>query len=297
MQNQDTQTYICQACGHVFDAQPQVIARQPTCPACKTYGRLSAAPPKAAQAQGPQPRAPQPRGPQPRGPRRPMPQRSDDVVEVRADAHYGTRRNSKAVLNTVIILGLAVGMIVTLYLIITRLDSGRAEHQRQMMEEVLDVDDFEAAIDRAVDEVRTTLNRVPEARVSESSDVTGAMQAIAAAGHTNPVVTMPLRPGSPLRVHTFSVTAPHERTNTPVSGYVVLLYYRTSEEARSAGDTVSRELDGLTSYTFRIDENLWYVGYMGVSHGGALLDALRASLGRGRPATAKQVRERTGILE
>jgi hypothetical protein len=289
MQNQATQTYLCQACGHVFDAQPQVIAKQPTCPACKTFGKLSAAPHKPAPAAAPGPR----RAPGPA--RRPMPQRSHDVVEVSADAHYGTRRNPKTVINTILILGLGMGMIVTLYLIVTRLDAGRAEHKRQMMEEVLNVDDFEAAIDRALDDVRVTLNRVPDARVQESTDVTSAMQAIAAAGHSNPTSGMPMRPGSPLRVHAFSVTAPHERTGTPVSGLVVLLYYRTSEEAASAGNTVANELDGLTSYSFRTDPNLWYVGYFGVSHGGALLDALRAAMARGRPTTSQQVRERTGI--
>jgi len=294
MQPSQTQIYTCQACGHQFPAVPEVIAKQPTCPKCKTFGKLvgpGGAPVstkrqvvKVGGAGGP---------PRPQGPAR----SEGEVVEVSADVAYGTRRNNKALINGAITIALGIGIIVTMFLIVKTLQSDHTETQRQMREEVMDVAEFEKAIDASLTNVRAALNRVENGTVREAANLDAVMDAISQAGGDRPVGNMPLRPGSPVRVHTFVIEAPDKRTGKPVTGFVVLLYYRNADEVGRANVEIERALKDVRSYSFRVDPTLWYAAYMGVSYGGETSDALRRSMMLGAPASFEQFKKRTGVLE
>jgi hypothetical protein len=306
MQPSQTQLFTCDACGHQFAASPAVIEKQPTCPKCKTFGKLRGPDGKMAGSkrqvvkvggQGGQRPGPRP-GTRPGGPPRPASGGDHgDVVEVSADVAYGTRGNPKALINGIITLVLGIGIVVTMYLIVTTLQSDHTETQRQLREEVLDVAEFEEAVDRSVNSVRGILNRVEGGTVRESTDFSAVMDAIVQAGGDRPSGTMPVRPGSPLRVHGFVIEAPDARTGKTVTGFVMLLYYKNAEEVNRANAEILNSFQGVAGYNFRVDATLWFAAYSGVNYGGEVSDALKRSLMLGAPSSFEQFRKRTGVLE
>src|SRR5690606_1369815 len=77
-------------------------------------------------------------------------QEERDVVEVNADVAYGQKGNTRALINLVILIVLGLGIVGTLYIIVTSIKGNRAEEQKQEREVVLDTKDFERAIDQSV---------------------------------------------------------------------------------------------------------------------------------------------------
>ncbi len=288
------ETFTCQACGHRFAGLRNVVSRQPTCPECRTYGKLvgednrpvgtrrNANPVKRPVAPSAGRGAPAGQG---RG--------ADDFVEVRADVAYGRGTNPRAVVNLVLLLVLGIGIVGTFYFIVTTLKEDRTERIREEKEIVLDEAAFEEAVNKAVGDAGLALNRVEGVEVFEGGDVSEVLQSIRGAGGHNPMWREPPRPGQPFRAHSYVVK--HQYNGVQVKGFVVLLYYRTAEEVAAAESELHSQISReMTHYGVQVNPSMWYVAYMGVSHGGPLRDALKQAMNSGAPSSFKQFTDRMG---
>ncbi len=287
--NAGASQFTCQACGHTFMAAPELIARQPTCPRCRTYGKLAAS--------GGRPVAPR-RAVRPAAQRQPAHQHShheEAPVEVSAAAVYGPRSNPKSVVKGVLLVVLGLGIVGVLAFIVTTLSEDHAAKSRMQKEQVLDQQSYEQAVNVAIDKTRTLLSNVAGAQVEESSDFSEVMSAIRANGGSAPSAGAALRPGSPVRAQGFLVRTRDQRTGQPVVGFVMLLYYTTAQQVEDAHAQLSRELSShATHISMRSNKSMWFLAYSGASHGGALYDALKRSMSVGQPVTFKQFTDRIG---
>src|SRR5690606_4811917 len=154
--NASSSQFSCQACGHTFMAAPELIARQPTGPRCRTYGKLSAA--------GGRPVAPR-RAVRHAAQRQPAQQPAEAPVEVSAAAVYGRRGNPKSVVTGVLLVVLGLGIVGVLAFIVTTLSEDHAARSRMQKEQVLDQQSYEQAVNIAIDKTRTLLSNVEGAQV------------------------------------------------------------------------------------------------------------------------------------
>ena len=300
MQGQTAQ-FTCNACGHVFAGQWEVISKQPTCPRCRTFGQLvdqSGNPVSGRQnvvrVQNPGGAGGAPYAAQ-GGPVNYGGGQENDYVEVAADVSYGQRRNSKAIINGVILVGLGIGIVVTLWVIVTALKDDRQEAARQEREVVLDPKEFERAIDEAQVKATGILNSVEGAEVRPTTDFSEAEDAIVANNGVRPSWNAPVTPGSPFRQHGFVVTAPDPRTGIQVTGFVMFLYYKTKEEVDGARNEIDKYVGGNgNNYGVISNPAQWFIAYMGVSHGGPVRDKILLAMRSGSPATFKQFTDRVG---
>jgi hypothetical protein len=283
--------FSCQACGYAFSAPPDFIAQQPTCPKCRTFGKLVASSP-AAQRTGARPPAPR-RAPTPY---RPAQQPSNEApVEVSAAAVYGPRKSTKSTINMVILIIVGIGIVGVLYFIVTTLKDDRAEHTRQMKEEVLDKKEFERAIEEQIGKVRSLLATVPSAEVEETPDFTDSMNAIRSNGGATPSWNEAYRPGTPFKSYSFQVRARDQATGKMTIGFVTLLYYTTAQQAEQAEQQLNNELGRRTSHISTYpDKSMWFLAYSGCNYGGVLYEALKRSMAQGKPSGFKQFRNRVG---
>ncbi len=283
--------FSCQACGYAFSAPPDFIAQQPTCPKCRTFGKLVAAgPAPAAQRPGPRPAAR--RAPTPY---RPAQQSNEAPVEVSAAAVYGPRKNTKSTINMVILIIVGIGIVGVLYFIVTTLKGDHSERTRKMKEEVLDKKEFEKAIDEQIGKVRSLLAAVPSAEIEETADFTDSMNAIRANGGSTPAWNDAYRPGTPFKSYSFQVRARDQATGKMTIGFVTLLYYTTAQEAEQAEQQLNNELGRRTSHLSTYpDKTMWFLAYSGCNYGGALYEALKRSMSIGRPSNFKQFTDRIG---
>lgn len=281
--NQAQETFLCKACGHRFVAARAVVAKQPTCPKCRTFGQIT-----------PENSRPAPRPARRPGARAPASaRRNDDYVEVRADVAYGKRSDTKAILNLVMLLVLGVGIIGTLYFIVTNVQQGYDEQATREREVVLDEAAFEEAIDEALDGAELALNRPEGVEVIEDGNVEEAVSAIRNTGAVSPTWTAPPRPGEPIRSKTY--VARHNHNGFEMKGFVVLLYYRNLEEVNQAHRELRQHISrDMTHYGITVRQSLWYVAYMGVTHGGPLKGALSQAMASGAPTSFKQFTDRMG---
>jgi hypothetical protein len=275
-------SYTCQACGHSFSADPAIVAKQPTCPKCRTFGKLTGGPVRM-----------------PAGLRNPaaakIARRHEPSVEVSADVVYGKQSNPKSVISGVVLVILGLGIVGLLYFIITTFTEDRAERAKQQKEVVLDKKEFGRAVDDAVSQARTLLASIPEVEIRETTDFTAAMAAIREAGGSAPAWNQGLRPGKPFKAHGFEITAPDKRTGTRVVGFVMLLYYTTAQEVDAAYTELDRELRAHnTNITVHISQPTWFVAYGGASYGGELHDRIRNAMARAQPSSFKQFTDRVG---
>lgn len=301
MQGQ-TATFTCNACGHVFAGQWDVISKQPTCPKCRTFGQLVDQSGNTPGAKQNVVRVQHPTG----GGRAPYTaqggpvnyggdEHESDYVEVAADVSYGQKRNSKAIINGVILVGLGIGIVITLWVIVGALKSDRQEAARQEKEVVLDPKDFERAIDEAQKKANGIITAVEGAEVRPTTTFSEAEDAIVAAGGVRPSWNAPPTPGTPFRSHGFVVKAPDPRTGIPVTGFVMFLYYKTSEEVETAKMEIDKYIgDNARNYGIIANPAQWFIAYMGVSHGGAVRDKILLAMRSGSPATYKQFTDRVG---
>ncbi|MCA8915546.1 MAG: hypothetical protein KDB90_09050 [Planctomycetes bacterium] len=302
MQPGQTSTFTCRACGYSFAAAHAAIANQPTCPKCRTFGQLVDASGNPVGGRQNVVRVPAGAAPYAArgGPVSYGDAEQNDYVEVAADVTYGKRTNSKAIINTVILLGLGLGIVLTLYFIVTSLKEDRAEQQKQEKEVVLDAKDFERAIDESVAKVRNMLAALPDAEVQETTNFEEAISAIRAGGGVSPGWEAPPKPGSPFRSHGFAVKMVVADRNNPgkthlVQGFIMLLYYKTSEEVERAKSEIDRYLAGDTrNYGSFSNPSMWYAAYMGVDFKGELHSTLGRSMSAGAPASYKQFTDRMG---
>lgn len=284
-----TANYTCQACGHSFAASPDIIAKQPTCPRCRTFGKLSG-PGVGARKQVVKVSPGAARG----GPVGPAP--DDEPVTVAADVAYGRRSNPKAIINGVILVALGIGMVVTMYFIVTAFKGDRAAELKKEKEEVLDKADFEKAVDEAVKKARAGLTRVEGAEVRETTNFDEPIVAIAQAGADVPQWKQGIQPGTPFRAVGFTIKAKDKRTGVMVHGFVMLLYYLKADEVAAAFSKVQGDLTGLNRFSVKENRAVWYVAYGGASYGGEVYDAIMNAMNLGTPVP-EQFKRRTGSAE
>ena len=160
---QQNEAFTCNACGHQFTGMRAQLQQQPTCPRCRTFGQIVderghslSGRQNVVKVKHPGP------GAKPYAQARGGPVGYDDYedegyVEVAADVSYGQRTNKKAIVNAAIMVALGIGIIFTLYFIVTTLQEDRSEQARQEREIVLDEAKFEEAIDTAVGNAKTAL--------------------------------------------------------------------------------------------------------------------------------------------
>lgn len=278
--------YTCQACGHTFSAPVEQITRQPTCPKCRTFGKLTG--PGLGRPKGPTRRP---------GPARPcpMPQQDGEPVVVSADVVYGRKGTGKSIATTAILVVLGIGIVITLFFIVTSVQRDRSARTKQEKEVAMDTVEFERAINEGIAKVRATLELLEGAEIIETEDFSTVMQAIAQSGGGTPAWSSALRPGSPFKAHGFVVRAKHARTGQMVSGCVMLLYYLTADEVAAAHSELRRDLDNVRgNFSLRVNEPMWFVAYSGVSHGGEVSDALRRAMMLGQPSSFQQFTRRVG---
>lgn len=301
MQGQPDQ-FKCTACGHVFAGQYQLIAKQPTCPKCRTFGQIVDANGRSVAARQNVVRVPHPAASGQKapyaahgGPVFAGGQSDGDVVEVSADIAYGQKRNTKAIINGVILVGLGIGIVITLWIIVGALDSDRREEVRQEREVVLDPKDFERAIDEAQKKANGIITSIEGAEVRPTTNFDEAEDAIVANGGIRPSWNAPPTPGTPFRTAGFVVTAPDPRTGIPVTGFVMYLYYKTSEEVQAAKLEIDKYIgENARNYGVIANPAQWFIAYMGVSHGGVVRDKILLAMRSGSPATYKQFTDRVG---
>jgi hypothetical protein len=293
------QEFSCRACGHVFSGARALISKQPTCPKCRTFGQLtdatgrpvSAVKQNVVRVQHPGAAPYSSSGAADYG-------GEEDVVEVRADVAYGGK-NNKNLVTTFILIGLGIGMLCTFAFIVVTCSGNPTEEGRQRREVVQDPKDLERGVDEAVAKVRTLLKAVPGAEVQETTSFDEAIKAIQASGGSAPGWSAPPKPGQPFRAHGFIIKAPLVDRNNPDRkitsvGFVMLLYYKTSDEVKQAGDSITRDLgDDRRNYSVYTNPAVWYVTYGGYDYGGVVKDAVDRSMKSGAPIL-RQFTDRTG---
>lgn len=295
---QGNETFSCKACGHEFTGSRAQLQQQPTCPKCRTFGQVVDADGRAISGRQNVVKVKHPGqggGPYAKGgPVAGMGQGEEDgVVEVGADVAYGSRTNTKAIINLAILLALGIGIVITLYFIVTAFKQDHTERERKEREIVLDEPAFEEAIDKSVGHARAALERVDGAEVQQSTSFKEAVTAIVEADGNSPMWSAAPRPGNPFRVHGF--TATHDYRGAKVKGFVMLLYYRTAEEVAAAQNEINKYIGpDMPNYGVKVNSSMWYVAYMGVSHGGPLRDALKTAMDVGAPSSFKQFTDRVG---
>lgn len=291
--------FHCKACGHAFAGAWDVVSRQPTCPKCRTYGQLTDANGRpvgggkqnVVRVQHPGARAAPYASAQPQG-------QEDEFVEVRADVVYGGK-SSKNLVTTVVLVVLGIGIVLTLWFIVSVFKGDRTEEARQQREVVQDPKEFERSIDEAVGKVRTLLKNVPDAEVQETTNFEEAIQSIQDSGGVPPGWSAPPKPGQPFGVHGFLIKAPIRSRNNPDKvtmsyGFVMLLYYKTSGEVTSADAEVKREIGGdKRNYSIYSNPTVWYLTYAGYDYGGIVKDAIDKAMKMGTPVP-RQFTDRTG---
>jgi hypothetical protein len=289
--------FSCRACGHVFNAPPAVLAKQPTCPKCRTFGQLTDANGRTVGAGLPAGARPRQPGATPYASARQAAD-EDDYVEVSAEVAYGAK-DKKSLVTSLILVGLAIGMIITMFFIVSVLTGNPEEEGRQRREVVQDPKDLERGVDEAVAKVRALLKAVPDAEVQETNSFDEAVKAIQASGGAGPGWSAPPKPGTPFRAHGFTIKAPIKDRNNPdkvrwCHGFVMLLYYKTADEVKAASDAITRDLgDDRRNYSIYTNPAVWYVTYGGYDYGGVVKDSVDKAMKVGAPIL-RQFTDRTG---
>lgn len=300
--------FQCNACGHQFAANPAQIANQPVCPKCRTFGQVVAAGTGApARKQVVKINHPGAAGPKPTAYGSPVAgfqqsQRGranddqDDVVEVAADVVYGKRKNTKAVINGVILLVIGIATVAVLWLLVSALKEDRGERMKQEKEVVLDQKEFERAVSESISRVRKRLALIPDVEVKETTNFEEALEAITATGGISPGwgAQAPV-PGQPFKSYGFIVKTIDPKTKLPLVGFIMLLYYKTAPEVVTAESEIKRFLgNDSRNYMMQTDSTMWFASYGGVNYKGAVYDALRDLQTIAKPSTFKQFTDRMG---
>jgi hypothetical protein len=288
MQQNQTVIFTCRACGHQFQSAWAVVAQQPVCGKCRTYGRI-------AGPNGQLVAAPRAAG----GPvvRRPGAARENqgDAVTVSAGAAYGGKPSNKGLISGLIAVAIGISCIVVLFLIVQALAGEREHEQQQRKDVVQDPRAFEKAVDASVDKVRKLLASNPKREVRETSDFSEVMHLIRASGAAVPDWQAPPRPGQPFKSFGFVLSGKHENTGQPDAGFVMLLYYRTAAEVKAASEEISKQISSnKVNFSLKVNYELWYVAYSGTPYSGSLFDTLKNARDLGQPSSFSQFTERVG---
>ncbi|MBE7492205.1 MAG: hypothetical protein HS108_10670 [Planctomycetes bacterium] len=290
-----TMVFTCQACGHQFQSAWEVVSKQPTCPRCRTFGKVAGpdgtlvgARQNVVKVQHPKagggPVAPRPAGAQ-----------DDAPVVVAASTAYGSKSNAKSIATAAVLVAIGIATVVVLWILVSafKTDSKREEEQKKLV--VQDPKDFERAVDDSIGKVRKLLKATPNTTVSETTNFSEILELITKAGGTSPGWTDPPRPGTPFKSAGFTITGKETRGVLDDGGFVMLLYYKTADEVSRAADEIRRSLGGNTrNYSITVSTDMWYVAYSGVVYPGAIDTAIKSARDLGKPVTFKQFTDRVG---
>lgn len=304
MPSPQSNIFTCQACGHQFAGSREILSKQPTCPKCRTFGQLvdasgvslsqrqtvvKIAHPGTGAKGGskPAPYAGSGRAAQPAEP-------EEDAVQVSAAVAYGNNKNPKRMVNTIILVVIGIATVVVLYVLVSALKTDGEEAAKQRKETVLDVKDFEASIDKAIDRVRDRLRNVAGGHVQESTDFGEALREIQMAGGATVGWTTAPKPGAPLRAHGFVVRAEDKKNKKQLVGFVMLLYYKTAQEAENAAAEIRGQFPAGNSYSVYGNAEVWFVCYTGQNYTGEVFEALKDCRSMGQPRDFQQFMDRVG---
>jgi hypothetical protein len=298
--------FQCNSCGHQFAANPSQIANQPVCPKCRTFGQIVAAGGAPVRKQVVKINHPGAAGPKPAAYGSPVAgfqqsrgagaQADDDVVEVSADVVYGKRKNTKSMVNGIILVVIGLATVAVLWILVSALKEDRSERMKQEKEVVLDPKDFERAVNDSITRVRKRLALIPGAEIQETTNFDEALQAITDGGGVNPGwgSSAPV-PGQPFKSYGFVVKTVDPQSKLPLVGFIMLLYYKTAPEVGSAESDLKRWFGNDTrNYMMRTDPTMWFASYGGVNYKGAVYDALIDIQTIGKPSSYKQFTDRVG---
>lgn len=280
--------FSCQACGNSFPATKEQMMVQPICPKCRTWGRIVGPDGRPVQA------ARKGAGSSPYAAAMGA-SHSEEPVTVDFTVAHG-KKDTTAMLRMVFVVVAGLAVLILGYMLISNLQSGAAERKKQERETVLDVKAYETAVDEAMKRVRSALSAGGKNEVIEASDLTQALEAISAqptGGMKLPWSTPP-KPGSPHRSYSFIVKHTDAKGVQHV-GFIVLLYYKKSEEVLSAEQALKDQLSNKTHFGLSVQSAMWFLGYQGVNYGGPVRDAMNVAMAAAPPSDFAQFRKRTGI--
>ncbi|MCF6227072.1 MAG: hypothetical protein L3J82_00160 [Planctomycetes bacterium] len=290
-------TFTCNACGHQFAGNPQALVQNPTCPRCQTFGQIIGAdgqfvnqPQTVVRMQHP--------GAGRANPYQQAPQQSPglqkDYVEVDGGAMLGTTKSNKN-LTTMVIIGVTgISLIGFFWFIITAFEGDRSAELKQEIEIVQDPVDYEKSVNSAISNARAILNRIEGAEIIESTDFSEVVEIINNTPNCDQLVMPnPPIPGSPFKAKGFIIKAPYKRNKQMNHGFVMLLYYKTMDEAVAAGKEVETYFSGTKlNYGHGQDSGLWFVGYTGVRYPGSMASRIVEARKAGPPTESKQYQNR-----
>lgn len=286
--------FSCQACGHNFTADPAIIANQPTCPKCRTFGQLVDANgrPVATQRRGAPAR--RPAGPTPYQPPRggPVPPNQREVVEVNAAATYGRKNNNT--LNLILIGVTGVTIVCALFFAVKVFSADGQEEARKEKEQVLNKEDFATAISKSVDNVRKRLKSNPDFEVQETTDFTSVKEAMFAASGQELPFTTGVQPGKPFKSYGFVVSGLVKGTKKRAHCCLMLLYYTTLEEFKSALNELRSTIGGRNYIGVKAESHLWYIAYYATNYAGSVYDTVKDAAAIGSPSSFNQFQARMG---
>ncbi|MBX3474602.1 MAG: hypothetical protein KF754_09485 [Planctomycetes bacterium] len=294
MQPTQTMVFTCQACGHQFQSAWDVVSKQPTCPRCRTFGKIAGPDGNLVGARQSVVKVAHPKaGGGPVAPN-PIGKRDEDAVMVSAGVAYGGKRNPKTIATVVTLIAIGIGSVVLLWIIIGALKGDASREAKEKKEVVQDPKEFERAVDESINRVRKMLKSTNGVTVQETTSFADALDIIVQAGGTSPGWSESPRPGSPFKSAGFVLTGKETRGKLDDGGFVMLLYYKTAEEVNRAADEIRRSIGGNQRFSIKVNAEMWYIAYSGVAYAGAIDSALRAARDLGAPSTFKQFTDRVG---
>lgn len=290
-----TMIFTCQACGHQFQSAMDIVAKQPTCPRCRTFGKVAGPDGNIVGQRTNVVRVQHPKaggGPVARGNAQPH---DDEPVTVSAGVAYGSKTSGKSIATTAMLIGIGIATVVVLYLLVTAFAGDKQKEADEKKQIVQDPKDFERAVDESLNKVRKMLKAVPNTQLQETTDFTAALDIIAKSGGTVPGWNGAPRPGQPFKSAGFVLTGKETRGKLDDGGFVMILYYKTAAEVDKATAEIRGVIGGNTrNFSIKVNPELWYIAYTGVAYPGAIDTALKSARDMGQPTTFKQFTDRVG---
>lgn len=287
--------FTCQACGHQFQSAWDIVSKQPTCPRCRTFGKIAGpdghligARQSVVKIQHPNagggPVAPRGHGGDEEAP-----------VVVAAGTAYGSKSNAKSIATAAILVAIGIGTVVVLWVLVSAFKGDAAREAQEKKQVVQDPKDFERAVDLSVGNVRKMLKAQANVTVTETMNFEEALQIISKSGGTTPGWSEPPRPGTPFKAAGFMLTGKETRGKLDDGGFVVMLYYKTADEVNRAAEEVRKQLGGNTrNFSITVNVDMWYLAYSGVAYPGVIDTALKSARELGKPSSFKQFTDRVG---
>jgi len=286
-----TMIFTCQACGHQFQSAWEVVSKQPTCPRCRTFGKLAGPDGMIVGGRQSVVRVAHPGG----GPVAQQQQQYDEEpVVVAAGAAYGSKSNAKSLATTGILIGIGIATVIVLWVLVSAFQGDPKREAEQKKQVVQDPKEFERAVDKSIGDVRKMLKNQANVTVNESASFSDTLELIGKSGGVSPGWTTPPRPGSPFKSAAFVLSGKETRGKLDDGGFVMLLYYKTADEVNRAAEEIRRSISGNKNFAITVNVEMWYVAYSGVAYPGVIDTALKNARELGKPSSFSQFTDRVG---